>query len=446
MTQTILITLNAGLNTSNFSLYSNLDGYQTAFEINVSREDLVNGYVSTLVPSGATIIRVKSNSDNCTNFRDITISGTPTTVAPTTATPTTATPTTATPTTATPTTATPTTVAPTTVAPTTATPTTTPVGVASYNTLTKGAGSVNEGGSISFELNTSNIPNGTTVGWTITGVSSADIIGGITSGVFTINSNVGYVGVTVKIDNLTEGPETLTMTLNATDSASRATGSLTTSVLINDTSLNATTSTTSTTTVAPLPMTTYCYNERWTCDDIEHPLGGGITYWDAYGVEYIESGLCYETTQNVLTYSSSAVPQKVGLDLIVCPTSSSTTTTTTSTTLAPSAANVDCSNYGVAFDNYSPGGANEFSANIYLPVAATTNYVFTIAFEADRTDTQGTIFDNITINIGTGQFSGNGVNSAGLSQEVGENYTMVSYNILSIVPNDGKYTFDPCNY
>lgn len=71
---TVLITLTtAGTNTGPFDLYSDVDGYLVPFETLVPKASLVSGYVSTLVPNGTTIVRVKSNSV-CTNFIDITIS------------------------------------------------------------------------------------------------------------------------------------------------------------------------------------------------------------------------------------------------------------------------------------------------------------------------------------------------------------------------------------
>jgi hypothetical protein len=76
---TVLITLTtAGANTGPFDLFSDADGYLVPFETLVSKASLVSGYTSTLVPTGATIIRVKSNSV-CTNFIDITIDLTTTT-------------------------------------------------------------------------------------------------------------------------------------------------------------------------------------------------------------------------------------------------------------------------------------------------------------------------------------------------------------------------------
>lgn len=76
---TVLITLTtAGTDSGPFNLYTNLDGYVTAFATGVAKSALVAGYTSTVVPDGATIIRVKS-AGACTNYVDLTISGSTTT-------------------------------------------------------------------------------------------------------------------------------------------------------------------------------------------------------------------------------------------------------------------------------------------------------------------------------------------------------------------------------
>ena len=86
---TVLITLTtAGTNTGPFDLYSNVDGYVSAFEIGVSKAALVAGYSSALVPNGATIIRIKSTG-TCVNYIDVTVvttTTTTTTAAPSTVT------------------------------------------------------------------------------------------------------------------------------------------------------------------------------------------------------------------------------------------------------------------------------------------------------------------------------------------------------------------------
>jgi hypothetical protein len=68
---TVLITLTvAGTDSGPFNLYSNLDGYTSAFESGVSRAALLAGYASALVPDFTTIVRVQSVGD-CNNHIDI---------------------------------------------------------------------------------------------------------------------------------------------------------------------------------------------------------------------------------------------------------------------------------------------------------------------------------------------------------------------------------------
>jgi hypothetical protein len=69
---TVLITLTtAGTDSGPFDLYSNLDGYISAFESGVDKTLLLAGYPSALVPDFTTTIRVRSNNPFCTNYVDI---------------------------------------------------------------------------------------------------------------------------------------------------------------------------------------------------------------------------------------------------------------------------------------------------------------------------------------------------------------------------------------
>lgn len=68
---TVLITLTtAGIDVGPFDLYSNLDGYVTPFETNVSKAALQAGYSSTLVPDYTKTVRVQSKGV-CINYTDI---------------------------------------------------------------------------------------------------------------------------------------------------------------------------------------------------------------------------------------------------------------------------------------------------------------------------------------------------------------------------------------
>jgi len=88
---TVLITLTtAGADSGPFDLYTNLDGYVSAFATGVSKSALLAGYSSSAVPDFATIIRVKSTGD-CVNYIDITLVSPTTTTTSTSSTTTTTT-------------------------------------------------------------------------------------------------------------------------------------------------------------------------------------------------------------------------------------------------------------------------------------------------------------------------------------------------------------------
>jgi hypothetical protein len=66
---TVLITLTtAGADTGPFNLYSDVNGYTSAFAVGVNKLDLEAGYPSDLVPDGTTTIKVQSVNDLCNNF------------------------------------------------------------------------------------------------------------------------------------------------------------------------------------------------------------------------------------------------------------------------------------------------------------------------------------------------------------------------------------------
>jgi hypothetical protein len=112
---------NIGIDAGPFDLYSDVDSFATPFESGITRNQMLNGYISNTAPDNSTIIRVQSTG-NCDNYLDITITSQPTTTTTTTSTTTT---TTVAPTTTTTTTVAPTTTTTTTVAPTTTTTSTT---------------------------------------------------------------------------------------------------------------------------------------------------------------------------------------------------------------------------------------------------------------------------------------------------------------------------------
>lgn len=78
---TLLITLSiAGSDTGPFNLYSDVDGFVSAFEVGVAKIDLLMGYTSYVVPNGTSIVRVMSSGD-CKNYIDLTVNVTTTTTS-----------------------------------------------------------------------------------------------------------------------------------------------------------------------------------------------------------------------------------------------------------------------------------------------------------------------------------------------------------------------------
>lgn len=100
--------------------------------------------------------------------------------------------------------------------------------------------SVNEGSSVTFTTTTTNVPNSTTLYWTLSTISgtinSSDFSGGATSGSFTITSNSGSVVLTLANDLTTEGSESFQFQVR-TGSTSGTVVATSTTVTINDTSL-----------------------------------------------------------------------------------------------------------------------------------------------------------------------------------------------------------------
>lgn len=100
MTTIITIVIPIGGDAGPFNLYSNIDGFITPFETNISAAALEAGYTSSLVPNGTTVIRIKSITP-CTNYIDVIINLITTTTTSTSSTTTTSTSTSSTTTTTT---------------------------------------------------------------------------------------------------------------------------------------------------------------------------------------------------------------------------------------------------------------------------------------------------------------------------------------------------------
>lgn len=100
-------------------------------------------------------------------------------------------------------------------------------------TLSRSANNVDEGNSFTITLTTVGVSNGTSVPYSITGVSSTDIGNAVLTGNFVIQNNANSITFTVTSDSTTEGGESFAIAL--------ANGSsVNTTVSINDTSVTPT--------------------------------------------------------------------------------------------------------------------------------------------------------------------------------------------------------------
>lgn len=107
---------------------------------------------------------------------------------------------------------------------------------AAYTSMISSNYNPGESDTIDITLNSRNIVDGTTVGYTVTGIDSNDITAGNLTGSFTINNNQASISFTFNADLTAEGPETITITLASSDSASNPTGSLALNLTLLDTS------------------------------------------------------------------------------------------------------------------------------------------------------------------------------------------------------------------
>lgn len=85
------------------------------------------------------------------------------------------------------------------------------------------AASVDEGATATFTLNTTNVAAGTEVTYTISGVSASDIVGPLTGSATVDASGSTNIGVQIVADQLTEGPETLTLSLDNGEASANVT-------------------------------------------------------------------------------------------------------------------------------------------------------------------------------------------------------------------------------
>ena len=96
--------------------------------------------------------------------------------------------------------------------------------------LSRSSSSSNEGSTVTYTLNTTNVSEGTLVSYVVTGITEADLSSGSLTGDFTVGvDGTSTVSFTIANDVLTEGTETMTL----------SSGGQSLNVTINDTSITA---------------------------------------------------------------------------------------------------------------------------------------------------------------------------------------------------------------
>lgn len=112
--------------------------------------------------------------------------------------------------------------------------------VPQYTGIVLDSASYNEGDTITVTVVGSAIEDGTTVGYTTTGLSLGDLDSGTLTGTVTMNSNQGTVQFALAEDGLTEGTDNFTFTLDSTDSAGTNTANINGTAAVQDTSFDPT--------------------------------------------------------------------------------------------------------------------------------------------------------------------------------------------------------------
>ena len=147
--------------------------------------------------------------------------------------------------------------------------------------LSRVSASANEGTTATFTLSTTNVAASTAVAYTISGVSSADVVGGALSGSVNVGSNgQATISIPIAADNLTEGSETLTVTAQGKSA----------SVTINDSSLT--------------PQPTYALSAS--AGTVQEGTNASFTFSKTFGapgssISYAVTGVSLEDVAGALT-------------------------------------------------------------------------------------------------------------------------------------------------
>ena len=303
--------------------------------------------------------------------------------------------------------------------------------------VTATSNSVNEGSSATFSVVTSNIPNGTLIGWSVVfggnvnPAATADDFNQI-SGTATVNNNAASISVPITSDNVTEGSEDFRVLANYAPSSSSQTSGY---VTINDTSttpavptvtsvvgpasVNEGSNATITVSTANIPDSTilnWAINNGTTSNSDFGVTSGTVTITSNSGSFNIPT-VADSTTEGEETFTvtvsgtvSSTAVSKTSINIIINDTS--TTPTPTYAVVAPTTINEgSAGTMNVTTSNVVNGTtlywtvlpAGDFATSSGSFQISSNSASFSVIPSADST-TEGT--ESGTIQIRTGSISG----------------------------------------
>ena len=99
--------------------------------------------------------------------------------------------------------------------------------------IIRAANAVEQGDDIGFYVQAENLVEGTTVSWSISGVTATEVSGGLTSSTASFASSGSFLVSLTALETGAESDDTVTLTLGATDSFGNSTGSPSASIRIN---------------------------------------------------------------------------------------------------------------------------------------------------------------------------------------------------------------------
>jgi hypothetical protein len=280
--------------------------------------------------------------------------------------------------------------------------------------VTPSATAVNEGQTVTFNITTTNVTNGTVLYWTNNGTTTgADFTNGAVSGSVTISGNAGSVSMTLVNDSLTEGAQTIIFRLR-TGSVSGTIVATAATVTVADTSVP----TTPTYSITP-SATTVNEGQTVTFNIATTNVANGTLYWTNAGTT---TGADFSGGANSGTVSISSNSGSItrtllndvaleGNETIIIQLrtgSTSGTVVATSSTVTVSDTSVPVTpTYAVSpsVPSVNEGQSVTYTVSTTNVANGTTVYWTTQGSVAAADFTDGVLSGSVTINSNTGSFT-----------------------------------------